>query len=654
MNDPRTVRPRALITGAAGLFASKIVDKLGKHYDLVLTDLKGKKGSPIAPLNLLDYQAVKQVMEGIDVVLHLAIAKAADLEALSDSEYADESIRANIIATQHVLEAAAVQGVSRVLLFCSQMASVGWPGRPCVGTDLPPRPADLYGATKLFCEQLGELYARMNQLPVACLRVGEPWPRGFESDAWKMKSRNGRAVLVHFDDIYRCIECALSARNVLYSVTDCLSYTDLNGKELPPNPIGYEPTWYFDENGATELESNHTGSISKRLRIAAIITCFHKGSHADVILRRWFESFPADEEWGWSGPKTELSGAYLDQREDNDIGVEFFQTNNVPLHDTVTDALTLGTGKLAVDGVILIGEHGNYPINEIGQQLYPRKELFDRIVDVFRDSGRAVPIFNDKHLSWNEEWAHEMCATAWDLRFLLFAGSSIPLCPLTPEIQIPEGEFVEEAVVLFYGPDESYGFHSLEFAQAILDGQQGAKFGMHATTAWCGDEVWEQMEAGTWSKELFDRALAAVDPASGQIEPGNYRENIRKNEKQLSAFQLKYFWGPTLTHINMTGHLETWAIGMRLTNGEILAAYPTVLDAEFFHPHFAALSNMIQETFLTGRAPHYLQRSLCTTLSVAEFMRALATPGEEIFMRGPFVSYDGGACYRNPRKLRPK
>jgi len=649
MNDTESALPKALVTGAAGLFASKFVGKLAEHYELVLTDLKGEPGSPIFPLDLLDYGAVEQAMDGIDVVLHLAIAKVADLQALTDSEYADESMRTNIIGTQHVLEAAAVRGVSRVLLFTSQMASIGWPTRPRVGADLPPRPADLYGATKLFCEQLGELYSRTHQLPVACLRVGEPWPRGNRFDASKLQSRNARKVLVHFDDIYRCVLCALSATHVLYSVTDCLSYSELADEELSKrNLIGFEPSWYFDENGAKEVENTQPQRPVHRPRIAAILTGFHQGSHADVILRRWFESFPADETWGWSGPKTELSGAYLDQRLDNDIGVEFFRTNDVPLYDTVREALTLGTGKLAVDGVILIGEHGDYPYNEIGQQLYPRKELFDLIVEVFRESGRAVPVFNDKHLSWNEVWAKEMCETAWELRFLLFAGSSIPLCPMTPNIRIPEGEMVEEAVVLFFGPDESYGFHSLEFAQAILETQTVGQSSNTATTAWRGDEVWKQMEAGKWSKELFDRALASVDPAGGKVEAGDYRENIRKNQKELSAFVLDYYWGLQVTHINMTGHLETWAIALRLTSGEILSAFPTVLDADLFHPHFAALSSLIQDTFLSGRAPHCLQRSICTTSAVALFMRALQTPGEKTFASDHLLPYGEGPCIRGP------
>ena len=72
----------------------------------------------------------------------------------------------------------------------------------------------------------------------------------------------------------------------------------------------------------------------------------------------------------------------------------------------VTEALTVG-GKLAVEGVLLIAEHGNYPRNDKGQILYPRLELMEQIVDVFRKTGQSVPVFNDKHLSYTFDRAPE-------------------------------------------------------------------------------------------------------------------------------------------------------------------------------------------------------------------------------------------------------
>ena len=78
----------------------------------------------------------------------------------------------------------------------------------------------------------------------------------------------------------------------------------------------------------------------------------------------------------------------------------------------IAEALRCGGDKLAVDAVLIIGEHGNYPNNEIGQKQYPRYEFFKQIVEVFEKDGRTTPVFNDKHLSWKWEWAKEMVDTA--------------------------------------------------------------------------------------------------------------------------------------------------------------------------------------------------------------------------------------------------
>ena len=37
---------------------------------------------------------------------------------------------------------------------------------------------------------------------------------------------------------------------------------------------------------------------------------------------------------------------------------------DVPMYGSINQALTLGGKELAVDGVLLIGEHGDYPWNE--------------------------------------------------------------------------------------------------------------------------------------------------------------------------------------------------------------------------------------------------------------------------------------------------
>ena len=67
----------------------------------------------------------------------------------------------------------------------------------------------------------------------------------------------------------------------------------------------------------------------------------------------------------------------------------------VATYGTIAEALRCGGDKLAVDAVLLIGEHGNYEKSEYAQTKYPRYEFFKEITDVFREDGRSVPVFND-------------------------------------------------------------------------------------------------------------------------------------------------------------------------------------------------------------------------------------------------------------------
>src|SRR5215468_5340193 len=106
------------------------------------------------------------------------------------------------------------------------------------------------------------------------------------------------------------------------------------------------------------------------------------------------------------------------------------------IYPTIREALTLGGAKLAVDAVVFVGEHGNYPTNELGQKMYPRYELFTQILDVYEQGGRVVPTFFDKHLSYSWEKAKAIYQRVRKLNVPMMAGSSIPVTPRTPELEI--------------------------------------------------------------------------------------------------------------------------------------------------------------------------------------------------------------------------
>ena len=201
------------------------------------------------------------------------------------------------------------------------------------------------------------------------------------------------------------------------------------------------------------------------------------------------------------------------------------QGNHVRLSPTIADALTLGTGKLAVDAVLLIAEHGDYPYNEKLQKLYPRGKFFREVLEVIRASGSPVPVFIDKHLSYSRAEASEMVAQAKALKIPLMAGSSLPVTWRFPALEIPLDRTFKDVLVASRGDLEIYGFHALETLQCMVERRKrnGKPQGVAAVTCLEGDAVWEAGDRGVWSWALLEHALGR----SHSRNVGDIKQNTR-------------------------------------------------------------------------------------------------------------------------------
>src|SRR6476659_11295739 len=129
----------------------------------------------------------------------------------------------------------------------------------------------------------------------------------------------------------------------------------------------------------------------------------------------------------WHKPDIKVVSLYVDQKAEGDQSAERAREFGFQIYPTIGETLRCGGSKLAVDAVLIIGEHGEYPSNEKGQKLYPRYEFFEQVAKVFEQDGRSVPVFNDKHLSYSFEKAKTMVETSRRLKFPMQAGSSIPV-----------------------------------------------------------------------------------------------------------------------------------------------------------------------------------------------------------------------------------
>src|SRR5437762_1956876 len=145
-----------------------------------------------------------------------------------------------------------------------------------------------------------------------------------------------------------------------------------------------------------------TEPVSPKKKLAVVTNVWTYRSHAWHMAERFLHGYPVGGKW--HHPPFEVVSAYVDQKPDGDLSRDRAKEFGFSIHPSIAEALRCGGGKLAVDAVLVIGEHGKYPRNELGQIQYPRYEFFKQITDVFAKDGRTTPVFSDKHLSWKWEW----------------------------------------------------------------------------------------------------------------------------------------------------------------------------------------------------------------------------------------------------------
>jgi hypothetical protein len=361
----------------------------------------------------------------------------------------------------------------------------------------------------------------------------------------------------------------------------------------------------------------------KRPKVAAIYTEFTHRSHAHVILENFLEPYLFNGER--TDPGVEVVSFHGDQVPKGDMAADVARQYRIPIYKTIDEALCLGGKELAVDAVLSIGEHGRYPRTRLGQVEYPRKRFFDAIVAVLRRSGRPVPLFNDKHLSYRWDWAKEMYDVAAKLGIPFLAGSSVPLAERKPPLALPAGAPITEAVAVHGGGVESYDFHALEVLQSIVEFRKGGEAGVCSVEFLVGDALWEVAEKG-WAAPLAEAALAAD---LGK-KPATLRRVEGERRAEPHGVLLRYKDGLRALVLKVGRSSTRWGFACKL-KGE---AKPR---ATRFHVGpwqnrnlFKALSRAIQHHFRRGKAPYPVERTLLVTGVLDAGMRSRAAPGKAV------------------------
>ncbi len=356
-------------------------------------------------------------------------------------------------------------------------------------------------------------------------------------------------------------------------------------------------------------------------KLAVVCSTYHYLSHAYHIAGRYLDGYMKGDEHHF--PEFGIASAYVEQVKANDLSRELAKEHSFRLSEAIDDALTLGTGKLAVDGVMLICEHGDYKYNEKGQKLYPRHDYFKAITAVFEKSGKTVPVFCDKHLSYDRAKAADMVATAKKMKFPLMAGSSLPVTWRRPELEFKRGTKITEALIASRGELEIYGIHALEALQCMVERRfagadpKPAPQSVKAVTCLQGDAVWKAGDDGLWSWDLLEHALGR----STSRNTGDIRANCKRFPRPTTwgnfvkgpiAFLVEYADGLKATVLQLDGHVADETFACRVEGekkpSSCLFWLPPPPGAAFLE----ALASHTETFFATGKPPYPAERTQLT------------------------------------------
>ncbi|HET9100387.1 MAG TPA: hypothetical protein VFN62_08345 [Acidobacteriaceae bacterium] len=422
------------------------------------------------------------------------------------------------------------------------------------------------------------------------------------------------------------------------------------------------PSWLRSALGQTSA-----GRAQRPLRLAILGSVYHLGSNLQTIGDRFLVGYPYEGEWHM--PDVQVVSMYVDRqvRKSNGRPTEFARAMGGEVADynrlkpsrrhppiahgaqephpseqlgpetdlsesrsqqfgfrlcrNIPEALRCGGSRIAVDAVLAIAEQGvNYPYssNDMGQILLPTYDWFQQCAHVFEDEHHAVPYFNHKQLSFSFPEAQNMVETAERLKFPLLAGSSMPVTWRLPDVDIPLGAPVEEAVMVGVGRFDGMDFDALDAMQSMLERRKGGETGVKAVQLLEGDDVWAARKAGRWSEDLMSSALSRSDTPLGLTVLDGRTQDLAAPDvlpqlvKDPAAYCIEYNDGTRATLLMLNGAIRDFNISVRVQGHGMVST-------QFFMPpapnqtYSACLAAKIEQMYQTRRAPYPVERTLLTT-----------------------------------------
>ncbi len=328
----------------------------------------------------------------------------------------------------------------------------------------------------------------------------------------------------------------------------------------------------------------HAAPAAREPRVACVMNVWFPNSHADVFVSRLLDGYRLNG--AWHAPRVRTVNFYVDQFPYNDMAREQAAEYGIRLCPTVAEAVS------GMDGIAVIGEHGNYPRTALGNFQYPRKRYFDEITRVFAKDGRVVPLFSDKYLAYDWTDARAMYDGVRALHIPFLCGSTLPWTWRRPPLSFPPRTEFSRMLAVSSSDLEEHAYHGIELLQSVAETRKGGETGVGAVRYVEGDPVWKL------SPKLLDAALAR------RINPPP-EDRGQKPE----AFQVRYRDGLDACILNLNSKSRDFLFAATVKGDERPSATCFYIGL-YTHSHWGFLVRAFENLVVTKREQMPPERTL--------------------------------------------
>ena len=335
-------------------------------------------------------------------------------------------------------------------------------------------------------------------------------------------------------------------------------------------------------------------------RLAILASRWTPGSPARQIGDRFLIGYP--RQGRWHRPPMDVVSLYVDRTPEADQSRERAAEFGFRVYPSVAETLRCGTGRLAVDGVLVLAGQGE---DSSAESSGP--DLVEPMVEVFKEDLRAVPVYWDQPLGLAQ--ARKMVEAARQLKFPVLAGSSLPMTWRLPPLELPIGCRVEQALMVGIGSRRSDRYRALETMQAMVERRRGGETGVRSVQSVAGQAVWRAGSSGRWSRELLEAAVARSDSLQGRtLKDGRPRDLVKSGElsrlvEHPEACLVDYSDGVRAAVLMLNGAVGDFTFAAHLRDVSGVPSTQFLLPPEPNLAASACLAARIEDMIQSGRSP---------------------------------------------------